>query len=249
MLLDTIAFFCFIMIASIAIRKALYLINLGPFKWVLHVLDFIGVVVHEAGHAIACVLLRVPINEIHVGWRSDTSTSVSPHGHVVSSIKEWTFLKGATICLAPLIVSTWLLILSLDAAFNENLPDLVRVFCGLACVSLILGASPSSHDFSIAGAYFKKDIQYSFYQLVLLTFSIMSIALITSVLGIIFFLPVYLFLAGMGYTFYKYLFSGIGKLARNRHLRLETTFKKRAHVRKTHKPLRPVQLGFEEAHW
>jgi len=237
------------MITSIVIRKTLYKIDSGPFKKILHLFDFIGVFVHEASHAIACVFMHVPIKEFHLGWREEITNNVGPHGYIATGLKERTFMKSVVISLAPLLVSTWLFIFSLDSAFNESLPDLLRLICGFLCFSLILGASPSSQDFNNIGFYFNKDIQYSFYQIFLLCLSFITIMIIVIIFDIVFFEPIYLFLIGFGYYFYKYAFLGIKELGRKRYLRLEPRFSMKTHMRPTHNPLKSIQLGFEEAHW
>ncbi|MFX1273633.1 MAG: hypothetical protein ACFFBP_13585 [Promethearchaeota archaeon] len=248
-MLNTIAFFCMIMILSIVIRKTLYRIESGPFKKILHVLDFIGVIVHELGHVIACLLIRVPIKEIHFGWRSERSTKVAPHGHVRLSPRKWTFLKSAVVGFAPLIASTWLFILCFNLFFNVNVPDLLSVFYGFMCLSLVLGASPSSTDLGNIVYYFNKDVQYSLYQLFLLSLSVFSIFLFLSIFNIVLFEFLYLFLIGIGYYTFKYGLLGLSKLFRNPYLRVTNKTNMNTYTRRTHRPLEPYKIGIEEAHW
>ena len=183
-MIKLIVFFCLIFIASVVIRNTLYCLESGAFKKILHVLDFGGVIVHEVGHTIACLLMGFPVEEIHFGWRSKYSGRVAPHGYVNPGNKRKTFLQALVIGFAPLFLSTWLFILCLDVAFNALFPDLTRIFCGIACISLVLGAAPSGPDLSYIAKHFNQDTSYSLYQILLLTLSIITTVLLLITLKI-----------------------------------------------------------------
>ena len=148
-------------------------------------------------------------------------------------------------------ISTWLFMLCFTMAFDATLNDFLRVFCGLMCVSLIMGAVPSNVDLYGIIATFQKDVRYSLYQALLVMLSVLTIIVVVIVFQVIIPEFLYFFLIMIGYLAYKYLFLGLSQIKKIRpsHLRLEPKFSMNTYSRRTRRPLRPVELGFEEAHW
>ncbi len=251
MLFEDLIFFSFIMFLSLIISAILHQIHPGPFKMVIHVLEFVGVIVHEFSHALISLLMGVPVKDIEVGWRSDSGSRISPHGHVEIDPYHDNFLKDVMISFAPLFVSTWLFMVCFSMIFDTMLNEFLRVFCGLMSMSLILGAAPSNADLSGIIITFQKDVRYSLYQLFLVMLSIITVIIFVFIFQIMIPEYLYFFLIIGGYLAYKYAFLGLSQLKRIKHsrLRLEPKFSINVYRRRTRRPKKPIELGFEEAQW
>ena len=83
-----------------------------------------------------------------------------------------TFMQALMVGLAPLFISTWLLFWSLSILFTDKFEPIIRILAGLFCLSLLIGAAPSSEDFKHIPRAFKRDPLYSLYQILLVIVSI-----------------------------------------------------------------------------
>ena len=153
------------------------------------------------------------------------------------------------ISLAPLYISTVLFFWSLTVFFTPAYDDFIRVFAGIFCVSLLLGAAPSSADLRLIKISFKKDPRYSLYQIGLMLMSGVLVWATTMYYTIV--LPfdfLYYIIIGIVYFVIKYSFQGIRKLIHTFPTGIPR-IKRRAFLRRRSKPAKPHQLGIEEPHW
>ncbi|MFX1393531.1 MAG: hypothetical protein ACFFAH_08145 [Promethearchaeota archaeon] len=250
-MLEILVWFFVIFIISYALWELLMRTRkkLGPFKHVINILAFVGVVIHELSHFIMCKILGVPTSRIRIKFLSETTGEANPHGYVAFKPSKVYFMQHVFISLAPLYISTLLFFWSLTVFFTPSYDDFIRVFAGFFCISLLLGAAPSSADLRLIKISFKEDPRYSLYQIGLLFMSGILIWFITKYYNII--LPfdyIYYIIIGVVYFLLKYSFQGINKL-----LQSSTTgiprIKRRAFLRRRSKPVKPYKLGIEEPHW
>lgn len=250
-MLEILFWFLVIFIVSYTLWTLLMRIRkkLGPFKHIINVLAFIGVVVHEFSHFFMCKILGVSTAGIKVKFLSENSREASPHGYVAFKPSKIYFMQYVFISLAPLYISTILFFWSLTVFFNPTFEDFIRVFAGIFCISLLLGAAPSSTDLRNIKISFKNDPRYALYQIGLLFLSGILVWAITFYYNII--LPfdfLYYIIIGIIYFAIKYLFQGIRKLIHTFPTGIPR-IKRRAFLRRRSKPAKLHQLGIEEPHW
>jgi hypothetical protein len=252
-LLIILILFPIILIASYIIENILLRNNLGPFSKVIIILRFIGVAVHELCHFFMSLLVGKRPKEIQIKFRSEFTNRPNPHGYIRRDTHKETFLQAALTSLAPLIISTWLILWSLFIALSADFHYLIRILAGFFCISLFLGAAPSSQDFRVIGIIFKEDPLYSIYQIILLCFS----GFITWI-GVIFFeivfsIDVFFYiLIGLIYYVFKYLINSLSYLIYllfQKRKKQAPQIKYSTFIRNKFKPSKPYKLGIEEAHW
>jgi hypothetical protein len=230
-----------------------YRLNLGPFRLVLNILGFVGILVHELSHYTLCKLLGVPVEHIRVRYRNKNTGKVAPHGWVRP--KEYyriSFLQAVLVAISPLFISTWLIMACFDIFYIKGLNEFVYVGIGFFIVSLFIGGAPSTADFRFCINGFRRSPSYSLYQLFILTISILTILLVSIGLKIV--LPIefiqYIFqyfLVGINYFLYKYTFQALN----NMYHKLTNTkrFNLKLLTRKRHRPIKTPKVGIEEPHW
>ncbi len=241
--------FVIVLIASSILSSVVFSLKMPDrLRTILMAFFFVGVIVHEISHAIASLLVGLKVKQFMVKWRSPRTGEVSPHGAVGPEEKR-SFLQQLVVSLAPLLVSTWLFFVLLDIALQPALPDLINLLAALACVSVLLGASPSHQDFRLIGRYFKEDVSYSLYQLLLISASIAIVVVLSIVYSFNFFNFLYYFLVGIVYYVLKYTIKGVRALLRFRRPKWNHWQDLDILDKKTHKALKAKQIGVKEAHW
>jgi hypothetical protein len=200
-----------------------------------------------------CLLVGVRPTGFRVKLKSEYSNKTDPHGSITLDIHNITFLQKMLIGLAPLFVSTWLFFLSLEIAFTTQFNPFIRVLAGFFCLTLFLGATPSTVDFRSIYHTFKEDPGYSCYQIALVILSgFLVLVLLAYYRFALLFDLFYFILTGIGYGILKYSFMGFNRLIRgitagDCKSSQEINYKK--FTRRRFKPTKPRKLGIEEAHW
>lgn len=107
--------------------------------WIISLLTFPGVVVHEVGHKVFCDIFRVKVHEAKYFRLGN------PAGYVVHDIPD-KFYKTFFIDVGPFIVNNFMaiLIFSLSTLFAFN--DLLWAFFVWLGISIAMNSFPSSHD-------------------------------------------------------------------------------------------------------
>ncbi len=171
-MLDLFFWLFFMLLVSIVVQSWYRRAHTPGFKTILHVLAFVGVFVHEVAHYTFCVLFGVKVDKIRIKYRSEDKIRVAPHGSVgTPELERNSFLQTFAVSVAPLLVSTFLFLFCLDVIFNIETEAWVNVVAIVFCVSLFIGSEPSSQDMRLIGVTFRRDPNYSFFQIVLVVAS------------------------------------------------------------------------------
>lgn len=168
-MLEELVIFFIILCISLAVRNNLSKGKrvLGPFYPILLRLEFVGVIVHEISHWVMSVAVGTKPESISIKWRNEKNGFRSPHGAVKPKKLE-SFLQAVVICIAPLYISTWLIFIFFFIVLSPFYILLLRIIAGFLCISLILGAAPSTQDFRCIGQAFRLDPSHSMYQILLI---------------------------------------------------------------------------------
>ena len=232
---EILMWFPIFLLAGYVCEKLLWR-DIGPFKYVVYCLAFVGVVIHEICHFIMSLLVGVQPRAISVKFKSETTDRVAPHGYVDVGEKKKSFMQAFLIGFAPLFFSTWLFFLCLYVIFFD--PDLngsissdtvpfVVLGCGFLCVSLLIGLTPSRADLGVIGKAFNEDVGYSLYQIGLVVLSGFLVWLylisfeIALVLDVVYYVLVFLFYYGL-----KYFILFVRKLLKHNPLEIDDKLNK-----------------------
>lgn len=249
---DDLWFYALVFGVSIGVHF-LYRLNLGPFRTILNILGFIGVIVHELSHYALCKILGVKVANIRIQYRNRITGNANPHGTVSLEESELlSFLQALIVGIAPLFIHSWLIMMCLDLLYIPSFDDLIYIGIVFLIISLFIGSAPSSADLRNCYKGFVRSPSYSLYQLFLLGFSILTTFITLRIIHIrlplefLIYISQYTIIAGC-YFVYKYSFRGVSHLIHkprnfNRvNLRILT--------RKRHIPIKPRKFGLEEPHW
>lgn len=172
LLLNLFSWLFFMLLFSIGVQAWYRRVHTPGFKAFLHVLAFVGVFVHEVAHYTFCVLFGVKTGKLKVKYRSEDKRRVAPHGSVsLPEFERNSFVQTFIISLAPLLVSTFLFLFCLDVIFNIETEAWINVVAIVFCVSLLIGSEPSGQDIKVIGKTFRRDPNYSLYQIALVVAS------------------------------------------------------------------------------
>lgn len=168
-LLDMFFWFILLWIISL-ICWELYRRSSSFIRGILNVFSFIGVLIHEVGHALMCLLFGVPIVSFSV--RFHYGGEISPRGHVrLKDPERISFLQGIMITFGPLFLSTWVFLLCLDFIWIQGVSAITGLILLGIMVSVAIGASPSRPDLNMLIRSYRNDPANSTYQLILLFLS------------------------------------------------------------------------------
>jgi hypothetical protein len=186
--------FLLIFIISSLVSKFLFSEQAGMLRPIALRLGYIGVVFHELAHYLMSLVAGQKPKYIKVKWRDEKTGIRSPHGEVMPSKPE-TFLQAFISALAPLYISTWLIFYCWFIVPFLNIDIILKVIAGFLGFSLLITASPSSGDFRAISGAFRYDVRHSFYQVLLISLSVLILWLILMLTGVIFVLEVFYYLA------------------------------------------------------
>lgn len=204
--------FFIVLISSLGLSSFLLSEKAGSIQKVAMRLFFIGVVIHELSHYVMSIVVGIPPERIAIKWRNESNGERNPQGYVKIKRKA-SFLQAIVIGLAPLYISTWLIFLSIEVIFNPAFTPLIRIFAGFLCISLFLTAAPSSGDLRQITGSFREDPSNSWYQVFLISISMVILWLILLYTRIVFILDVFHYLAIAGlYLTLKFSFILIKKI-------------------------------------
>ncbi len=232
-----------------------YQLNLGPFRTILNILGFIGVIVHELSHYLLCVLLGIKVEKIVIRYRSRLTGRASPHGGVGPEEPDRiTFLQALMVTLAPLFISSWLIIFCFELLHMPGIDDLVYLGVIIFMISLFIGSAPSTADFWQVYKGFTRSPIYSLYQIFLILLSTLSVFGLFSSFQWTFPNEILNYMApyvciGLGYFAYKYSFRLLNNVYHKYFGRNQHTYKHTRLTRKRHRPVKARKIGIEEPHW
>jgi hypothetical protein len=228
-------------------------LNLGPFRTILNILGFIGVIIHELSHYALCKILGVKVERVRIQYRNRTTGNANPHGSVALEEYELqSFLQALIVGIAPLFLHSWLIMICLDLLYIPTFNDLVYIGIIFLIVSLFIGSAPSSADLRNCYKGFTRSPSYSLYQLFLLAFSVLTTFVLLRMIHLrlpfdfFTFVSQYVIVA-LFYFVYKYSFRGINNLIHKSYNNNRVNL--RLLTRKRHAPIKPRKFGIEEPHW
>lgn len=249
---EELLFYLLVFIISFAMMF-IFRLHLGPFRLFLTILGFIGIIVHELSHYGLCKLLGVPVERIHIQYRDKITGKAAPGGSVLPREPERiSFLQALIIGLAPLFISTWLILLCFDVFSIKGLEIYIYIIAGFMIVSLLIGGAPSPADMRQCYYGFVRSPAYSLYQVILISVAILTVIFffnfswITLPFEFMYYIMQYITIAGV-YFAYKYLFQYINQLITK--IRRSNRYKVKLLTRKRHRPVNPHKIGIEEPHW
>jgi len=249
---DDLWFYLLVFSVSFAMHY-LFRLNLGPFRTILLILGFVGVIVHELSHYTLCKLVGVKVEKVRIRYRNRTTGRSNPHGFVrLEEYELQSFLQALVVGIAPLFIHSWLIMLCLDLLDMPGFDDLVYLSIAFLILSLFIGSAPSPSDLRNCYKGFSRSPTYSLYQLLLLGLSILTTYIILNLgqlnlpLDFFNYILQYIMIAG-GYLVYKYTFRGIHNVFHKSNDFSQVNLQ--LLTRKRHVPVKPHKIGIEEPHW
>ena len=176
-IMSELFFWLFAMLLASIVTKSWYRrVHTPGFKVVFNVLFFIGVFVHEMAHYTIGSLFGIKKRNFKVKYRSSDKTRVSPHGSVSNpEFERNSFLQTFVSSFAPLFVSTFLFLFCLDIIFRIQTELWIKIVALVFSISLFIGSEPSGQDVKLVGRTFKRNPNYSLFQIFLLVISWMFV--------------------------------------------------------------------------
>ncbi len=249
MIFEDLLWFFIIYLVSNIIIVVIYRNNLGPFTSIFNWIGFIGVAIHELIHYLLCIILGVHVDNLKIRYRMRGIPS--PHGSVdIKEQREVSFMQALIISLSPLIICTWLIFWSLSIIFNSSTHIFFKILAGILCISMLIGARPSSQDFSQIPKAFSSDSGYSFYQIFLLMVSIFLTYYLVILYQIIILDFLYYIIIAIFYFIFKYILMGLNKLfflLKNKNGRKDLNFN--LYTKNKIKLSKSYKVGNEDGQW
>ncbi|MFX0040159.1 MAG: hypothetical protein ACFFCY_05030 [Promethearchaeota archaeon] len=234
--------FLLICIISIGLKKFIDSDRAGIIRPIAKRLFFIGVIFHELAHyGMSIVVGKLP-RSISINWR-DWRGKKNPNGSVEP--KDWpSFLQSIIISLAPLYLSTWLIFyLWFGVLFTPFYDPIIKTLTVFLVISLLLTAGPSEGDLKMIGNSFMQDPKNSWYQILLISLSILILWIVLVYFQIIFFLDVFYYLGIAGlYLILKFTLIWIRRLViriDKYNFKNPQRVKSRRFTRKRYRPSKP----------
>ncbi|MHA1191003.1 MAG: hypothetical protein ACTSP9_01750 [Promethearchaeota archaeon] len=223
----------------------------GIIRFIVNILFFFGVFVHEFSHLMFCFIFRVPTNGMKIYFMDRERGVVSPNGAVsVSEFPRMSMMQAFMVGIAPLFVSTFLFMICLDIIFTFETSLEIQVIILILAISIILTAAPSRPDVShIFTAAAGEPIQ-SLLQFLCVIASLLISVSIVDLSGIIFQLEVFYYMSYFIVTILIYFIFVLSlRMIRAifRHVLPADNFSSKQTQRKRHKPKKPPK--HEEGSW
>lgn len=228
-----------------------------PLNKIVRALAMGGIVIHELTHVLMCLITNTRIDSVNLLQRNknpEQKSKLNHHGRVViGEFSQLSFLQAVLIGFAPIYISFWLFFFLWDQIKNPNI-DVTLFFVYLfLMVSLALSAAPSLADFVAIPKAFRNDPSYSFYQMLLLFLSAISVWFASTKYQLALFHEIitYCFIF-LTYFAFKYSLRGINSLYHRFLTKNHPSTKlqyRRFTRRRRFKNMNPKKLGIKEAQW
>jgi hypothetical protein len=242
-MLEELIVFFIILLLSLSAKNLISFKSKDKLGIVYHILlrlRYVGVAVHEVSHYIMSLAVGKVPRRIEIKWKDEKGFR-NPHGHIY--VTPPSFLQAVVTCLAPLYISTWFIFFSLQTLINPIFNPVVRIIAALFCISLFLGAAPSSGDFGYMISRFKDSPLNSLYQIFLIFISGILLWIILSITRVVFILDFYYYIAIAGlYLTLKLSILGVVSvfsMIRSRDYKKPEKVKMNRFTRKQYKPKKP----------
>jgi len=187
-------------------------------KVFFNIIAFIGVFIHEIAHYSIGSLFGVKKSNIRVKYRSEDKTRVSPHGSVTNpEFERSAFLQTFVSSFAPLFVSTFLFLFCLDIILHIQTEFWIKIVALLFSISLFIGSGPSGQDVKMVGRTFKRNPNYSLFQIFLVALSGLSVWIFVDLyfiplpFEVLYYIEYFLFIILFYYCF-RIIIWGFGKI-------------------------------------
>ena len=223
----------------------------GLIRFIVNILFFFGVFVHEFSHLMFCFIFRVPTNGMKIYFMDRERGVVSPGGYVnLAEGPRISMMQSLMIGIAPLFISTFLFMGCLDIIFTFETTLEVQIIVIILAISLVLTAAPSQVDISNIFKAAAGDPLQSFLQFLYIVASLFISIYIVDLSGIILPLEVLYYVSYFAFTIILYsiiiLLVRILK-ATFRHIFPVDSYSSKQIQRKRHKPKKPPK--HEEGSW
>jgi hypothetical protein len=195
-MIEELLIFLGIYVISFGLSNFLMSDRAGIAKPIAMRLFFIGVIFHELAHYFMCLAVgRIP-RSISIKWKSENAEDKrNPRGKVFPADK-FSFLQSVVVAFAPLYFGTWLIFwLWFGVISTPFYGPLIKTVASFALISILLTAAPSNGDLLFIRDAFRMDPKNSWYQIFLISISIMILWLFLIITQIIFLLDVFYYLA------------------------------------------------------
>ncbi|TFF94132.1 MAG: hypothetical protein EU544_04885 [Promethearchaeota archaeon] len=139
--------------------RNLHLEKGSPTLILIKIVGIVGILIHELSHFFMCLITGVTPNGFHLSY-SDQEGNIT-----VSKTEQMTFLQGLLICIAPLLIASYIAYICVYVMFLTTLHIFIKVICGVVFVSILMHSRPSSADIHTFKETFSNDPTYSLYQI------------------------------------------------------------------------------------
>jgi len=178
-----------------------------PLSTIVKGVAVVGIVIHELCHLFLCVISHTPTGKVSLlrKLKDENEKTFKFYGEVQVIENKTSFLQTFLVSFAPLYISFWLFFYFLNLLIYNQVSPLFLFFSIFMMITLTFSAGPSIVDLANIPKAFLKNSDHSFYQLLLVSFSLLSTWLISIVYefqypeGML----VYLVIAGF-YLIFKY---------------------------------------------